>query len=275
MRLPNIMALIDRIMEFFPRHPPAASEVEKCRIIAHRGAHAPNEAIENTLNAFDRALFAGAWGIEFDVRWTMDLKPLVFHDETFLRLYNDPSHIGALTENIIRKRFPLVPTLEEVVNRYGQKMHMMIELKEAPDDTKNDRLKYFLGHLAPIEDYHILSLTPGYFDRLEYFPPKSFLPVAQTNTRQMSRLAIEKGYAGVAGHYLLVTDRIKRNHIRVGQAVGTGYIGSRNCLWLQIRRKIHWIFTNDLVRMLEVRNAHTRKKASSNLQHGTGGNEQN
>jgi glycerophosphoryl diester phosphodiesterase len=47
-------------------------------IIAHRGASAL--APENTLAAFQKAISAGADGIEFDVRLAKDGVPIVFHD---------------------------------------------------------------------------------------------------------------------------------------------------------------------------------------------------
>jgi glycerophosphoryl diester phosphodiesterase len=52
-------------------------------IIGHRGAAAV--APENTLVSFERALFGGADGIEFDVRLARDLVPVVIHDSTLRR----------------------------------------------------------------------------------------------------------------------------------------------------------------------------------------------
>ncbi len=53
-------------------------------IIAHRGASAL--APENTFAAFQKAIDAGADGIEFDVRLAKDGVPVVFHDSTLKRL---------------------------------------------------------------------------------------------------------------------------------------------------------------------------------------------
>lgn len=47
-------------------------------VIAHRGAS--EEAPENTMSAFERALALGADGFEFDVQLTSDGRPVVIHD---------------------------------------------------------------------------------------------------------------------------------------------------------------------------------------------------
>ena len=52
------------------------------KVIAHRGDHTIHP--ENTLPAFQAALDANAFGIEFDVRLTADLVPVVFHYFTLL-----------------------------------------------------------------------------------------------------------------------------------------------------------------------------------------------
>jgi glycerophosphoryl diester phosphodiesterase len=52
-------------------------------IIGHRGAS--SVAPENTLCAFERALFDGADGIEFDVRLARDRVPVVIHDASLRR----------------------------------------------------------------------------------------------------------------------------------------------------------------------------------------------
>ena len=55
-------------------------------IIAHRGAS--NQAPENTIPAFQRALELGAGGIELDVHMSADGYLMVIHDETVDRTSN-------------------------------------------------------------------------------------------------------------------------------------------------------------------------------------------
>ncbi len=58
--------------------------MQKCRILAHRGAS--GEAPENTRTAFLLAAEEGAYGIETDVRLTADDEIVIVHDEDLARL---------------------------------------------------------------------------------------------------------------------------------------------------------------------------------------------
>ena len=92
------------------------------KAIAHRGFSARYP--ENTMLAFERALDLGADGAEFDVQLTRDGVPVVFHDESLLRITGDPRLIKDLTLSEL-KAFDLsykfagecpvqrIPTLEE------------------------------------------------------------------------------------------------------------------------------------------------------------------
>src|SRR3954468_22406160 len=65
------------------------------RVWAHRGdsAHAP----ENTMAAFDKAVAAGADGIELDVRFDGDKNVVVFHDSDLKRLCGRDGRIEDLS----------------------------------------------------------------------------------------------------------------------------------------------------------------------------------
>ncbi|HEY1815834.1 MAG TPA: glycerophosphodiester phosphodiesterase [Kofleriaceae bacterium] len=102
---------------------------QRPRVWAHRGdsAHEP----ENTLAAFDKARFAGADGIELDVRLDGDGTVVVFHDEMLERLAGRP---GRMAELPARERAALrvggqpVPTLEEVLGEFGE-LECNVEIK--------------------------------------------------------------------------------------------------------------------------------------------------
>src|SRR5215203_6915763 len=70
-------------------------------IVAHRGASAV--APENTMAAFREAIAVGADGIEFDVRLTKDLVPVVIHDNSLRRTGGVAARIADLTWNELRK----------------------------------------------------------------------------------------------------------------------------------------------------------------------------
>ena len=44
--------------------------------------------------------------------------------------------------------------------------------------------------------------------------------------------------------YLLAGNGIVRRHHRLGQGIGTGFPGSRRCLYREVARGVDWIFSN-------------------------------
>ena len=132
----------------------------------------------------------------------------------------------------------------------------MVEIKqeEYPDpERQNDVLKEAFSPLTPLEDYHFLSLHTEMFDKVSFAPRKSFLPVAFTNLEYLSRVALERGYGGVNGHYLLMTKRRIENHRGAGQQVGTGYTRSKFCLFRELNRGVRWIYSNHADRVQKIR----------------------
>ena len=99
-------------------------------VIAHRGAsaHAPELSIE----AFDLALAQGADVLEVDVRLTSDRAPVLFHDETLLRLLGDPRLVAEVTFRDLLDLDAGSLRLEHVLERYGADTRYLIDLK-CPD----------------------------------------------------------------------------------------------------------------------------------------------
>jgi glycerophosphoryl diester phosphodiesterase len=108
------------------------------RVIAHRGAS--GEEIENTLEAFRRALLEGAHGVEMDVRRTRDGELIVFHDDTLERLAGRDEAVEDLTLQELMEvslRLPSlpgkiggIPTLEEVISDEElSKVTLCLEIK--------------------------------------------------------------------------------------------------------------------------------------------------
>ena len=248
----SFLHIVDTIYNKWPRPVPALSRLAACKIVSHRGQHNNLEIKENTLTAFDTAVRAGVWGLEFDIRWTHDLKPVVFHDHNLMRVVNDPLEIRKTDRQALLNRFPLIPTLEEVLERYGGRVHLMVELKAEhyPDPQRQtDMLADLFSGLAPEKDFHFLSLDPDMFRHVEFAPASAFLPVAQLNFQTFSRLALSHGYAGVAGHFLFINQRMASRHMARGQGVGVGYPSSANSLFREVNRGVEWIFSNHAVEM--------------------------
>lgn len=101
-------------------------------ILAHRGA-AINYP-ENTMLAFRKAIEAGADGIEFDVRLTADGHPVIIHDSNLKRISGENLESGALLlEDLRNITLPFnqrIPTLAELLETWGNRCHLLLEIKE-------------------------------------------------------------------------------------------------------------------------------------------------
>jgi glycerophosphoryl diester phosphodiesterase len=243
----RLLCLVDRLFERRPRAGPGAQGLARCRVVSHRGEHDGRTVLENTLPAFDAAAAQGVWGIECDLRWTRDLVPVVVHDPDLRRVFGLDRTVAACTLAELRRDCPGLPTLAEVVGRYGGKTHLMVEVKQEryPDPGRQNRvLDAIFAGLAPGADFHLLSLAPEMFRLTPFAPPAACLPVARWNVPSLSRMALRKGYAGVAGHYALVGEAAIRRQHAAGQGVGTGYPRSLPVLVRELNRQVDWIFSN-------------------------------
>ena len=114
--------------------------------IAHRGLYDDNIK-ENTIEAFDNAFNNGYQGIEFDVRLTKDNIPVVLHDSFLSRVFGIKGLLKNFTYQELRNKNIDIPKLEDVINRYQNKV-MIIELKEKIDITKyleNPKSNYYIS----------------------------------------------------------------------------------------------------------------------------------
>jgi glycerophosphoryl diester phosphodiesterase len=240
--------IIDTFYAYWPQPFPGIDRLMGCKIISHRGEYDNRSVFENTLPALDAAGNAGVWGIEFDVRWTRDLHPVVVHDLDLMRVFGIDANVAELNLETLRARCPQIPLLSEVIARYGRKMHLMVEIKaeKYPKPVRqNEILDHCFAGLEPGDDYHLISLTPQMFDLINFAPVSCFMPIAMWNVRQFSEIALEKHMSGVAGHYFLVSQTTLSRHRTNGQHIGTGYPRSQNCLFREINRGVEWIFSNN------------------------------
>jgi len=251
-----LMQCVDVMFAVWPQQVPIRNALEKCKIVSHRGEHDNLSLYENTLAAFDKVLEHGIWGTECDVRWTRDLVPVILHDSSGQRVFGKRLDINQVDFHQLRKELPLVPTLAEVLDRYGGKLHLMIELKEEdyPDPQEQKQiLREQFSKLTPGRDYHFLSLHPDLFQWVDFAPASACYPVSETNVAAMSEISIERSLGGLTGHFLFLNDRLKHRHELAGQTIGTGFINSRNCLFRELNRGIEWIFTDHAVQLQKVR----------------------
>ena len=235
-----------------PRKRPSIQDLAACRLVAHRGDCTGNGVLENTLAAFDAADQAGVWGIEFDVRWTADLEPVVCHDPSLQRVFGDKTVLGRVSYKQLKRAFPKVPHLDDVVERYAGRRHLMIELKQDcyPDPVgQGRRLKNILTPVIPQNGFHLLSFDSNVFNALMAFPPAVFIPIARLNAAHLDQQVVKNGYGGLSGHYLLFSKRLVKRQHHSGKKAGTGFINSQRCLFREVNRGVDWLFSDCAVRM--------------------------
>ncbi|CAB1083023.1 hypothetical protein D1AOALGA4SA_10610 [Olavius algarvensis Delta 1 endosymbiont] len=240
--------IIDGFFAVWPQPYPGRTRLQQCKIISHRGECDNQTVFENTLPAFDKARDAGVWGLEFDIRWTRDLYPVVIHDADLKRVFKLDLKVGDLKLETLKSRCPQAPLLTDVLQKYGRKLHLMVEIKAEPypdPERQNQILKQCFADLKPQIDYHLISLAPQMLDLITFVPASTCMPIAMWNVSRFSRLALERNLRGLAGHYLLLNNSILARHRDSGQKVGTGYPRSKNCLFREVNRGVEWIFSNN------------------------------
>ena len=258
------MALMDGFFARWPQPVPSAAALRGARIISHRGECDNGCVLENTLEAFDRAAAAGVWGIELDVRWTADRVPIVAHDPDLMRVHRVPGEVAALAWAQLHRIAPAVPSLAEVVARYGRRLHLMIEIKASawPDAGQQSRsLQTTLSGLRPCEDFHFMALHPETLLPIEGFPDRCRLAIAFHWPDALSHWVRRQGWGGLCTHYALLRASQVRAHHACGQKVGTAYPQSANCLFRELNRKVDFIFSNHAARLQAIIRRALRKQA--------------
>jgi glycerophosphoryl diester phosphodiesterase len=133
--------------------------------LGHRGTRV--YAPENTFAAFDIALEHGCDGFEFDVRRTADGVAAVCHDAHFHHL-----RVEQFTLAELREHHPL-PTLGEVLQRYGRNAYINIELKDVGLEAETIRL---LDEF-PAERLLVSSFLPEVIEALSSLKGKRDVPL--------------------------------------------------------------------------------------------------
>ncbi len=222
------------------------------RLVAHRGAHASGEAVENTLEAFELCLQAGVWGIELDVHLTRDLEPVIHHDPHLGRLHGRPDlTIAEVDFAILRKACPAVPHLSEVVERYGRRMHLMLEIKESWRERPAvpEAVSHALDTLEPEQDFHLLTLVPDHLEGFRAIPPAAYVDVAWLNPAETIATNLKLGHGAVSGSFMFLGAR-RLNALREqGKKVGTGFVENVGALRREVARDVDWVFTDRVLQL--------------------------
>lgn len=115
-------------------------------VFGHRGAMA--YAPMNTMSAFELAHQQGADGIEFDVWLTQDDVPVILHDFDLDKTTNGEGRVGSTPYSEIQtldaggwfgEQFAgeHVPTLDEVLETFGRRLILNIEIKSNSMESEN------------------------------------------------------------------------------------------------------------------------------------------
>ena len=108
------------------------------KIIAHRGFSEGYP--ENTLLAFQKAIDAGADGIETDLRLSKNGRIVLFHDKNLKRITNSHTAIDDLTLEVL-KEYDVgggesIATLDALLSLVNAKVTLILEIKYNPDTYK-------------------------------------------------------------------------------------------------------------------------------------------
>lgn len=134
--------------------------------IAHRGNTIgppnlnPQAPRENTIAAFEAAITAGAEMLEFDVRVTADLQPIVHHEANI-----QADWLRKLTLSQIRAKYAYIPTLEETLIYCKNRIRVDIEIKEAGHETT---ILNIIAAQLPISQYVITSFEPQVLQKIQH-----------------------------------------------------------------------------------------------------------
>jgi glycerophosphoryl diester phosphodiesterase len=112
--------------------------MKRMMIMGHRGAAALEP--ENTLLSIARAMEIGVDAVEIDVRLSKDKEIIVIHDSTVDRTTNGTGPVSSYALKEIKKldagKGETIATLDEVIGLIGNKVQLVIELKEEGTERK-------------------------------------------------------------------------------------------------------------------------------------------
>jgi len=128
------------------------------QIIAHRGSSADRP--ECTLASVQRAIKAGATAVEVDVRSTKDRHLVILHDATLDRTTNGTGRVQDKTLAEVRQldagswfdpkyRDQRVPTLKEVLVLCGDKIDVLLDLKQQGEEYAKAVVAEVKAHGSP------------------------------------------------------------------------------------------------------------------------------
>ena len=170
------------------------------RLIAHRGGLVEADRPENSARAIAGAIEHGYWMIEVDVRRSKDGEPVLHHDGTLQKIYQDPRRPEDLTWAELKTLRASAggghPVhFEELCAMCSGKMRLMLDLKASdwPKEFYQRLVKYMDSAKIPGPIYSLggARVKPLFDDRV----------MVSANSKEL-RTYIDQGHA-VAKDYFL------------------------------------------------------------------------
>ena len=250
------MATMDSCYRLIPQATPSLAQLKNCKLVSHRGERDNITVFENTLESLGKAVENSIAGIEFDIRWTQDLVPIVFHDTNCQRIFNDDLVIGEVSFQKLREKFPLIPSFREVIEAFGKKSHLFIEIKKENFPELEKQQSILKDHLQVLEegtDFHVITLDPETLPIVNFLDSKTKGVVSDINFSKMASYAREHNLGGLLGHYLFLNNKFTKQFHENKQFIATGYVNSKNLLFREVNRGVDWIFSNDAIMINQIR----------------------
>lgn len=150
--------------------------------IAHRGYS--DRYPENTLPAFEQAIRGGADMIELDVRLSGDDRIVVIHDDRIDRTSDGSGRVAGMTLGELKRHnfnngmtrfgFVGIPTLEETLDRVGDRAALNIEIKKGPENQAaiEEKLCALLRERGAIDRSIVSSFDVNVLRRVKRIAPE-------------------------------------------------------------------------------------------------------
>jgi len=228
-------------------------------VVAHRGASATFP--ENTLEAFDAAVAAGAGAVEFDVRLSADGVPVIVHDPDVSRVSNGTGFVHELTLGELRAlelaHGGLIPTLREVLDLLSGRTGLDIEIKNIPGEPAFDSPKEAVleACLRELEGFDGPVLVSSFnwltIERCRELAPEvqtGFLTIGMVDPRAAFVYARDAGHPWVlpnAVPLLDAGDSFVREVHDAGMLVGTWVVDERELFAQLLAMGVDAVATND------------------------------
>lgn len=247
-----LQVLFDRVYSLVPRR--TRSEAVKPLLVGHRGLYGHPEIRENTLEAFDMAVSCGG-ALEFDLHLTKDRVPVVLHDPDLRRVHGVDQAVRNVTVEELARLAPAVPTLQQVVSRYGERCpHYFMEPKLYSKEEQLEELMVKVGEILQdsglTERTTILSTRPGPLDCARAVTPEvSKAYVFMVSHKKAVAYARKHGDTGIAGWYFSYPHRHRHFLAERGLHVGVGQIDYKNTLTAYSNKGFRYQFTNRIDRL--------------------------